>query len=138
METVIQRTIVTVELCQRGELLVREEIGRQGGEIAGGGLGVSLTSRAIESHDQDRATPGLLRLGTSGYPSNRVVHGGTPRKRKGAIEYMERIAQWLPVQALREDNCVRLALGEIVLNDRCGTGCSINHSTADLHGARTI
>lgn len=80
-----------------GGLLVREEVGRQGGEIAGGGIRVSLASRAVESHNQNRAAPRLLGLSTSSYPLNGVVYRRSPGQRKRAIEDMERIAQGFSV-----------------------------------------
>ena len=86
-----------MKLCRRRESLVREEIGRQGSEIAGGGIRVSLASRAIESHNKNLATPRLLGLSTSSYPLDSVVNGRSSGQRKGAIEDVKGIAQGLSI-----------------------------------------
>ena len=51
---------------------------------------------------------------------------------------MEGISQRLSVQPLGEDDCVGLALIEVVLNDWRGAGSSINDGAVDFHGARAI
>lgn len=89
--------VVTVKRSLRGELLVREEIGRQGGEIAGGSIRVSLASRAVESHDQNRTTPRLLGLNTSSYPLDSVVNWRSSGQRKRAVEDVKRVAQGFSV-----------------------------------------
>lgn len=85
------------EKIARRESLVRKEIGRQGGKIAGSGIGISLASRAVESHHQYRATPRFLGLSTSGYPLNGVVNRGPSGQREGAIEDMKRVSQGFSV-----------------------------------------
>lgn len=51
---------------------------------------------------------------------------------------MKRVSQGLSVQALGEDDGIRLAFTEVSLNDRCGADRSINDGATDVHRTRAI
>ena len=127
-----------MEHLQRCKLLVSKEISRQGRKVACSGIGIPLTSGTVESHNNDWATPRLFGLCAASYALDSIIDRRSPRQRERAIEDMQRIAQRLSIQPLGEDDGVRLAFGEVVLNDRCRAGGSIDYGTVDFHGARAI
>lgn len=127
-----------MEHVRRCKLLVGKEVSREGREVAGGGIGVPLTSGTVESQNNDRATPRLLGLNAASYALDSIVNRRPPGQRERAIENMQRIAQRFSIQPLGEDDGVRLAFGEVLLNDRCRAGRSINYGAVDFHGARAI
>jgi len=97
-----------------------------------------LTSGTVESHNNDRATPRLFGLSAASYALDSIVDRRSPRQRKRAIEDMKRIVQRLSIQPLGEDDGVRLAFGEVALDDRFRAGRSINYGAVDFNGARGI
>ena len=98
-------------------LLVREEVGRERGEVVRSCIRVPLTSGPVEFEHDDRTAPRLRRVSV-GYAVDRTVDGRAPLQRSGAIPDVQREAQGLAVQALRQNDRVWNTFGEVFLHER--------------------
>ena len=75
-----------------------------------------MPPRAVEFEDDDGATP-WLGGGARCYTVNCLVDRRANRERNGAIPQVQREAKGLAIEALRQDNAVRLFTREMLFDN---------------------
>jgi hypothetical protein len=99
------------------ELFVCEEVRRERGEVVGACIGIPLAARAVVLEDDDRAAPG-----TRGGAGRDAVYGAVDSDAglecAGRVPEVQREAQGLAVEALREHDVLDVVAGEVLGDER--------------------